>query len=96
MIPEFENLVQSYICTMQASLCYQVGFGGAKYANELLHELCKCMVNCSGYSYFDKSMMKCKLGVTKETLDREIERFFKEVAYSISRTELSSVRKLYW
>lgn len=73
---EFDNLKSSYAAAVQFGLAANVGYQAAKHGNEMLHELCKRLVENSNYQNSEKMAMKQELEILKDALDGEIDVFY--------------------
>ena len=73
---EFDNLKSSYVATVQFGLAMSAGYQAAKHGNEMLHELCKRLVENSSYQDSEKTATKQELDNLKDALDGEIDAYF--------------------
>ena len=73
---EFDNLKSSYAAAVQFGLAANVGYQAAKHGNEMLHELCKQLVENSNYQDFEKMAMKSELEMLKKALEKEIDNYY--------------------
>lgn len=73
---EFDNLKRNYAATVQFGLIANVSYQASKYGNEMLHELCKRLVENSNYQDSEKMAMKQELKILKDVLDGEIHTHF--------------------
>ena len=70
---EFDNLKSSYAAAVQFGLAMNVGYQSSKHGNEMLHELCKRLVENSNYQDSEKMIMKMELEMLKKALEEEID-----------------------
>ena len=73
---EFDNLKSSYAAAVQFGLAMNVGYQSSKHGNEMLHELCKQLVENSNYQASEKMAIKQELEILKDALDGEIDAFY--------------------
>lgn len=73
---EFDNLKSSYAAAVQFGLAANVGYQAAKHGNEMLHELCKRLVENSNYLNSEKDAMKLELEILKKALEGEIDTYY--------------------
>ena len=73
---EFDNLKNSYAAAVQFGLAMNVGYQSSKHGNEMLHELCKHLVENGNYQDLEKMAMKQELEILKDALDGEIDAFY--------------------
>lgn len=70
---EFDNLKSSYAVAIQFGLVSNLGYQASKHGNEMLHELCKQLVESSNYQDPGKKAMKLELEKLRKAFDREID-----------------------
>lgn len=73
---EFDNLKSSYAATIQLGLVANAGYQASKYGNEMLHEMCKRLVENSNYMDSEKETMKLELEILKKALEEEIDNYY--------------------
>ena len=73
---DFNILKNSYATTVQFGLTVNAGYQASKHGNEMLHELCKQLVENSNYHNSEKIAMKQELEILKDVLGGEIDAFY--------------------
>ena len=73
---EFDNLKSSYAAAVQFGLAMNVGYQSSKHGNEMLHELCKQLVENSNYQDFEKMAMKSELEMLRKAIEKEIDNYY--------------------
>ena len=74
---EFDNLKTCYAAAIQFRLASNVGYQASKHGNEMLHELCKRLVEDSNYQDSEKVAMKQELEMLKAAFEKEIESHYR-------------------
>ena len=80
---EFDNLKSSYTTAVQFGLAMNVGYQSSKHGNEMLHELCKQLVENSNYQDSEKMAMKQELEILKDALGEKFDPIISENNNSI-------------
>ena len=70
---QIDNLLQGYSRTIQWGISHGATYKEVKQGNELLHKFCESLIDGSSYSTSEKSSMKQRFYLLKETLNQEIE-----------------------
>lgn len=73
---EFDNLKRRYAATIQLGLAMNVSYQASKHGNEMLHELCKQLIENSNYHDSEKIAMKLELEILKKALEEEIKVYY--------------------
>ncbi|MBQ6606488.1 MAG: hypothetical protein IJH56_02220 [Firmicutes bacterium] len=73
---DFTVLKKSYITTIQFGLLSNTGYCEVKRGNEVLHKFCEYLIDNSNCSESEKHNMKLDLELLKETLTKEIEKYY--------------------